>query len=228
MFWGVNLRNGLFRDADVSGVHFFHTLWSNVSIDGVINGLVVNGVDVTDFVNTRDRWFPLRTQLEPSNAADLCSVWTVLQDEWSTLLRRVAAMQPDTVLQSVDGEWSLRDTLRHLVFAMDKWFTWPILGEHLFSPIGLPNSESKDGDWPGLDHHADPSFGDVLAIRNRQLGRFTDYIEHLDVGALPETSDVLENGSVSSLMCFHVVLEEEFEHLRYALRDLDILSGLVR
>jgi len=34
---------------------------------------------------------------------------------------------------------------------------------------------------------------------------------------------VLENGTAPALMCFHVVLEEEFEHLRYALRDLDLL-----
>jgi hypothetical protein len=26
-------------------------------------------------------------------------------------------------------------------------------------------------------------------------------------------------------MCFHVVLEEEFEHLRYASRDLDIIEA---
>ena len=41
---------------------------------------------------------------------------------------------------------------------------------------------------------------------------------------MPETVEVLENGTVPTVMCFHVVLEEEFEHLRYALRDLATLG----
>ena len=49
------------------------------------------------------------------------------------------------------------------------------------------------------------------------------FISTLDTGTLPETVDVEENGEVPGLMCLHVVLEETFEHLRYALRDLDTL-----
>ena len=37
--------------------------------------------------------------------------------------------------------------------------------------------------------------------------------------------EVPENGAVPAVMCFHVVLEEEFEHLRYALRDLDLMAA---
>ena len=40
---------------------------------------------------------------------------------------------------SVDGEFSFVQTLRHLAFAMDKWFTVPILGGE-FDPMGLPNT----------------------------------------------------------------------------------------
>ena len=36
---------------------------------------------------------------------------------------------------SGDEEWSFVETLRHLVFAMDKWFTVPVVGEP-FHPIG--------------------------------------------------------------------------------------------
>lgn len=46
--------------------------------------------------------------------------------------------------ESVNEEWSFVQTLRHLVFAMDKWFTAPILGDR-FHPIGLPNTGSVAG-----------------------------------------------------------------------------------
>lgn len=225
VFWGVNLQRVTFRDADLSGSTFFHTLWSNVTVDGVVNGLVVNGVDVTEYVNAHDRWYPLRTQLEPATADDLRAAWSVLQAEWAAVLARVAAMPAEAALHSVNGEWSVRDTLRHLVFAMDKWFSGPVLGEQQFSPIGLPNSGSQGRDWPGVDRGADPTMDEVLAVRAERNGRFTDHIATLDFDALPGTVEVLENGEVPTVMCFHVVLEEEFEHLRYTVRDLDLAAG---
>lgn len=221
-FWGVDLRNARFRDTDLSGSRFFHTLWNDVSIDGVVERLVVNGVDVTDFVNSHDRWYPLRAQLEPTTSDELIRVWANLQVEWSALLERLSALPADVVRRSVDGEWSVSETLRHLVFVMDKWFMWPILGVREFSPIGVPNTGSRDLEWPGLDHDVDPAFDDVLAIRSERIARFTDFVAGLDIDALAETVEVLENGSVPALMCFHAVLEEEFEHLRYVLRDLGI------
>lgn len=225
VFWGVNLRKGTFRDADFSGSTFFHTEWRDVSIDGVIDRLVVNGVDVTSYVNQNDAWYPLRIQLSPESVEDMRATWEVLCREWERLFDRLSEMQPQAATTSVNGEWSLRDTLRHLMFAMDKWFTWPILGERLFTPIGLPNSGSKDGDWPGLDRDADPDFASVMEVRKVKAAVFTKYLSSLDLEQLPAEVVVPENGTVPALMCFHVVFEEEFEHLRYATRDLSILTS---
>jgi len=224
VFWGVNLRGAMFRDADLSDTTFFHTSWNNVSIDGEINGLVVNGVDVTEFVNSRDRWYPLRTQLMPTTAEGIRSSWTSLCDEWSRLLGAVANADVSVTVASVNGEWSLRDTLRHLLFAMDKWFTLPILGERQYQQYGLPNQGSQNRLWPGVDLTLQPGFNDVLAARAAQHRRFEEFLSTLDLETLPDTVDIDENGEVPSLLCFHVVLEEEFEHLRYALRDLATLG----
>lgn len=224
VFWGVDLRRALVRDADLTDAAFFHTLWNNVSIDGEIRGLVINGVDVTDYVNAHDRWYPLRTELEPSTAEGIRSSWAKIVNEWSVLLDAVSSADHAVTSESVNGEWCLRDTLRHLLFAMDKWFTLPILGDTTCSPLGLPNTGSQDREWPGVDMTLQPTFDEVLAARSQQQRRFEQFIAELDLGSLPETVDVLENGEVPSLMCFHVVLEEEFEHLRYALRDLAALG----
>ncbi|HEX2460214.1 MAG TPA: hypothetical protein VHJ58_08710 [Vicinamibacterales bacterium] len=73
--------------------------------------------------------------------------------------------------ESVNDEWSFVQTLRHLVFAMDKWFTAPILGAG-FHPIGLPNSGSVDFPWPGLDDNLRPSVSEALAVRADRATRF--------------------------------------------------------
>lgn len=223
-FWGVNLTNSTFRDADFGGSTFFHVFMKDVKIDGIVERLVVNGVDVTDYVAEHDRWYPLRTMLEPAAASECRAAWDLLSSEWSQLLERAARMNPDALLESAGGEWSFRDTLRHLVFVRDKWFAWPILGRTRFTNLGLPNTGSRDFAWPGLDHEVAPSVGDVLDIRSRQNSEFLDWLAAADFTHLPAETEVLENGTVPTLMCLHAVLEEEFEHLRYATRDLDALS----
>ena len=224
VFWGVKMAEARFRDTDFDKTSFFHTYWRNVEIDGEIHGLVVNGVDVTEFVNGNDRWYPLRYQLSPSDAAGIRASWSELHDEWSRLLALVAQATPSVAEKSVNGEWSLLDTLRHLLFVMDKWFTLPILGGRNFDPWGLPNTESQGTEWPGLGRMANPDFETVVRAREEQRNRFAAYIQTLDVDTLPTSVDVLENGAVPALMCFHVVLEEEFEHLRYMIRDLERLG----
>ena len=224
VFWGVNLQKSMFRDATFNGSTFFHTEWTDVSIDGTIGRLVINGVDVTDHVNTNDRWYPLRTQLAPVTVEGMRNTWSALCAEWEALLSRVAVADTAVVNTSVGGEWSLRDTLRHLLFAMDKWFTWPMLGERRFTAAGLPNTGSQGLDWPGIDMMLDPDWNEVLEQRRNKAKVFSDHLASLEISGIPATVDVAENGEVPGIMCYHVVFEEEFEHLRYALRDLATLG----
>ena len=101
-----------------------------------------------------------------------------------------------------------------------------MLGEQTYTSLGLPNTGSQSLEWPGLQLDADPSFADVLSVRRQRLAQFDDFVRHLDFAELPATVEIDENGSVPTVMCFHVVLEEEFEHLRYALRDLDLIDAV--
>jgi hypothetical protein len=226
VFWGVNLTGARFRDADLTGSQFFHTFWREVEIDGEIDRLVVNGVDVTAYVNRNDRWYPLRYRLSPLDAAGIRSAWAELGREWSALLDSVDAADPLVATTPVDGEWTLVETIRHLVFAMDKWVMVPLLGDTSFTSIGLPNTGSQGLDWPGLDRTADPGLFEALAVRRAQHERFEARVDALDTEALPTTVDVPENGEMPTMMCFHAVLEEEFEHLRYMHRDLGRLGIL--
>lgn len=221
VFWGVNLSRTLFRDADLNSSRFFHVSMSDVSIDGVIERLVVNGVDVTDYVNSHDRWYPLRNNLSPADEVGIRSAWFQLVAEWEKLYTLVSSLSGDVQTRSINGEWSLRDTLRHMLFVHDKWFNWPLGGQRMFTSIGLPNTGSQGGEWPGLDLSSDPTFDVTLDARRAQASRFGAFIETMKLSEMSDTSDILENGSVPTLICFHAILEEEFEHLRYAWRDIE-------
>ena len=224
VFWGVTLRGALFRDVDLTGTRVFHAQLTDVDIDGIVERLVVNGVDVTDYVNAHDAWYPLRTMLRPADAIGMLAAWDELDRRWVATCERAFALGEAALHDSVNGEWSFRDTLRHLVFAFDKWLALPLLGATQFTPCGLPNTGSAGLDWPGLDRHVAPSVGEVLAITAEQSDRFRQFVAATDLSALPAETEVMENGAVPTLECFYAVLEETFEHLRYAVRDLAVLE----
>jgi len=224
VFWGVDLRRATFRDADLSGVSISHALLDGVDIDAKIDRLVINGVDVTDYVNERDRWYPLRAMVRPADPEGARAAWAALEQTWAATIARADRLTDAQRHERVDGEWSFVETVRHLVFAMDKWFTAPVLGGD-FDPIGLPNRGSVDEPWPGLDYDLTPSVSDALAVRADRAARFRDRLTAVTSEDLDQPMDVLENGANPLRACIQTVLEEEFWHHRYAVRDLARLEG---
>jgi hypothetical protein len=222
-FWGVDLQRTTFRDVDLSGSRMSHSRLVDVEIDAQIDRLVVNGVDVTTYVNERDEWFTLRAHLLRSDMSSLREGWPKYVSAWTDAIGRARRLPDEQRHASVDGEWSFVQTIRHLVFATDKWFTAPVLGG-AFDPIGLPNSGSKDFGWPGLDQASQPSFDDVVEVWQDRAASVGNYLDGVEAGALDTTVDVLENGPHAVHDCIGVVFEEHFQHLRYALRDLDRLD----
>ena len=224
VFWGVDLSRATFRDVLLEGVRFSHAMLIDVEIDGFVDRVVINGVDVTQYVNEGDAWYPLRAMLRPDNPADMRATWKALEQEWDTTIDRARRLDEAQPHESVGGEWSFVDTLRHLVFAIDKWFTVPILGEATFHPFGLTNTGSAGLDWPGLDRSAAPGLDEVIAAHHQRAAAFREFLETLTVDDLDREVEVLENGIVPIRECVYTVIEEEFHHDRYATRDLAVIE----
>jgi DinB superfamily/Pentapeptide repeats (8 copies) len=223
VFWGVDLQRAKFRDVDLMGARISHARLVDVVVDGEIDRLVINGVDVTAYVNERDEWFGLRSQLHPTEAAAMRQGWEAFVAAWGSAIERAQHLPDAQRHVRVDGEWSFVETVRHLVFATDKWFTVPILdGE--FHPLGIPNSGSVDFGWPGLDVSADPTFEDAVSAWRDRARQLHDYLHDVGPAALQIEVAVLENGPHAVHDCVGVVFEEHFHHLRYATRDLDRLG----
>jgi hypothetical protein len=223
VFWGADLSRARFRDVNLTGTTMKSVWLIDVDMDGRVERLVINGVDVTDYVNAHDVWQPLRGMLRPTDGAGMRATWDELVRAWSSTIDQARGLTEAQRRQSVNGEWSFLQTLRHLVFAIDKWFTVPIAGGS-FDPMGVPNSGSADFPWPGLDPGVDPSFDEVLAARADRSARFRAYLETITEDETSRPVEVLENGTVPATECVYTIFEEEFEHRRYALRDLASLT----
>jgi hypothetical protein len=224
VFWGADLTGAHFRDVNLTDATITHAWLVNVDIDALVDTVVINGVDVTAYVNERDPWYPLRAMLRPSKPEDMRATWAALEDEWAKTITRAQALPEDRLHESVNDEWSFVQTLRHLVMAMDKWFTAPILGER-FHPIGLPNRGSVDFPWPDLDYDLKPSVSEALAVRADRAARFRAYLTSVAATDFTRPVEVLENGTNPVQECIYTVFEEEFWHNRYAQRDLAQLEA---
>src|SRR5262245_10922322 len=151
VFWGADLSGATFRDVNLTDAKISHAWLVNVDIDALVDKLVINGVDVTDYVNQGDPWYPVRAMLRPTDPAGMREAWAALEAEWDKTLSEAHTFPEERLQEKVNGEFSFVETLRHLVFAMDKWFTVPVLGGS-FEPMGLPNTGSLDFPWPSLDY----------------------------------------------------------------------------
>src|SRR5215469_14070020 len=227
-FVDADLRGARFVRADLSGVVMRAVGVEGAEIDApwLFDGesfLRVNGVDVIPFVDAElNCRFPGRADRRAEDPDGLRAAWAALQRAWSAMFERVAAMPADTVDVSVGGEWSFAQTLRHLVLATDKWLGGAILErEQPFHPIGLlaPGAEVAGVDV-SIFATAEPSYAEVLQARASRLAMVRDFLATVtsDVLAAPRKNPDDPGHQVTTLSCLHVIFEEEWEHLRYALR----------
>lgn len=219
VFWGADLRGARFRDVNLDDVKVTHAWLVDVEVDAFIERVVINGVDVTAFVNDHDPWYPLRTVLRVSDPESMRAGWAALGEAWADTIAWAQRLPAEAVDVSVGGEWSFVQTVRHLILAIDKWFTLPVQGGPMH-PYGLPNTGSLDFPWPGLDPDAAPSLPDVLAVRADRVEGLSAYLADVTADDLTRTVDVLENGPHAIRDCVATVFEEAFWHNRYARRDL--------
>jgi DinB family protein len=237
---GIRLDDADFSDARLHSPNFEGTRitdgWlHNTDISGFIGGLRVNGIDVAPLVEAElDRRFPERVKLRATDPQGLTEAWALIEDVWRTTVARARTL-PETVLfERVDDEWSFVETLRHLVFATDTWLLRMV--RHMprpYHPWGLAGSFLTDPASLGIDPEARPSMDDVLAIRRERMDPVKEVItaltaQKLERICIPPDAPGHPTEEHSVLECLHVILEEEWEHSRYANRDLDIIESRTR
>jgi hypothetical protein len=221
-FTGARFRGVLFTDVTISDAWLV-----NVDISGLVDGLSINGVDVTAYVEAElDRRHPERRLLAPDDPAGMVIAWQTIEDLVAATLVRARALAPELLDVSVDGEWSYLQTLRHLVYATDRWITGPVLSDpHPFHRLGRPNDPIDEVPAGLLDLEATPTLDEVLVVRRQRMDRVAALIDRLDDEQLDREVTSPNGGPTTVRHCLHVVLREEWWHDQYANRDLAILAA---
>jgi hypothetical protein len=225
-----DLSGARFVDCDMSRVKIVDSWLVNVSVSGYVSNLVVNDVDVTAFVDAElDRRHPERVQLrEMRTADDYRAMWDTIERLWSDTTARAGRRPEPALHQRVEDEWSFVETLRHLVFITDAWASRTIADEPMpYDRLGVPQTAYAPADAAalGLDLDARPSFAEVMQVRAGRMALvrgiadgLTDAELERACGRAPAPGYPKEARPVGE--CLGVVMQEECEHHRYAVRDL--------
>jgi DinB superfamily len=100
--------------------------------------------------------------------------------------------------------------------------------EQPYHPIGQANEEyAADGGDVSVFSHPSPTYDEVLEARGDRVGQVRDFLATVTPEQLtePRSNPWAPDREETLLHCLHTILEEEWEHHRYAVRDLDTIAG---
>jgi DinB superfamily len=233
---GARLEDGDFSHArlhapNFEGAKITDACFYNADIWGDLEGLRLNGVEVGPLVVAEmERRFPERAKLRAADPEGLADAWAMIDDLWQATLARARKLPEPMLYERVDDEWSFVETLRHLILATDCWLRRMVKGmDRPYHPWGVAGSWLTDPASWGIDPEARPSLEDVLDLRRDRMEEVGQTIIAVTPAELqrfcapPDTPGHPTRGH-TVLECLRVILNEEWEHNRYARRDLDILE----
>ena len=234
-FTEADFTAAVFRDCDFRQAKIVDSWLVDFNVSGLVRNLVVNDVDVTEFVESElDRRYPERAQArEMQTADDYRATWETIERIWSETVERAGRLPEAALYERVDDEWSFVETLRHLIFATDAWIRSTVLADPSpYHPIGVTHSSHPRADALaiGIDVDARPSFAEVLEVRADRMRLVRGIVHRLTDTELERTCErppapgyPEETRTVGR--CLRVVMKEECEHHRYAVRDLAVLES---
>ena len=234
-FRTVDLTDTRFRGAEISRVVMRGVGLFDVDIHGEIMNLTINGVDIAPLVDAElNRRYPDRAKMRPTDPSGFREAWDVVERLWGETIGRARRLDPALLHESVAGEWSFTETLRHLVFATDSWIRRAILGDPSpWDPLDLPWDEMTDKPGVPRDRDVRPSLDVVLELRRDRMSTVREVLDGLTDESLDGQTQPVEgpgwpeSRSYPVRECLLCILNEEWEHRLYAERDLDALEARI-
>ncbi len=228
-FVKASFKGATLRFSDVSGVTMRSVDADGLDIDShdlFFGSLLVNGVDVVPLVDAElNRQFPGRELQKAQTPEGLRDGWVAVQSAWQTTVESTPRNMVDA---HVEGEWSLAQTLRHLILATDAWLRGGIL--RIPQPLHEIGQIFTGAEQMGFDMSIfrtdTPTYDEILAVRAERQQMVTDFLSTATAELLAEERQDPWGGDWSPTVgdCIRVILEEEWAHLRYIRRDLALLA----
>jgi uncharacterized damage-inducible protein DinB len=231
-FRWIDLSDATISHTGLSGVRMRGVEIMNVDIDGELQNVVINGVDVAPLIEAElTRLDPDYAKMRPTTADGFREAWEILERLWSETVAGARRLDAALLDERVDGEWSFIETLRHLVYATDAWVNRVYLGDpDPFDPLDMPFDTLRDLEWP---HETDvhPSLDEVLALRADRQATVRRVFADLDDDDLAGRTKPVEGPGwpppdrYEVAEALGIVVNEEWHHRRYAERDLAVLAA---
>lgn len=224
-FIKCDFTNATIRFSDVRGMKIRSTDTNGLDIDDhdlFFGKLIVNGVDVVPYVNAElNKQFPGRELQSAQTLDGLHEGWVAVQKAWQETIDETPEEWRDV---QVNDEWSLSETLRHLILATNAWLGSAIQRqEHPFHDIGLIFTGAAEmGFDMSIFREDEPTWEEILQVRAEHQQAVTDFLNGTNEEEIAEERDNPWGGddwhpTVGD--CIRVILEEEWAHLRYIRRD---------
>lgn len=225
-FFEADFTDARFHGVNFSNVKISDAWFFNVDLSGLVGNLSVNGVEVGPYVEEElNKRHPERLLLAPSDPDGMRAAWNSIEEFSAATIERARALSLEQLDESVDEQWSFLETLRHLVFATDRWITDPVLRvADPFHPLGMPNPPTDEVDAAHFDLDAKPTLDEVLAVRRDRMERVGGLVGKIDSDELDRQVANPNGGTANVRNCLHIVFREEWWHDQYANRDLAILE----
>jgi hypothetical protein len=170
---------------------------------------------------------------EGQDAGDFRVMWDTIERLWADAAGRAGRLPAAALTEQVNDEWSFAQTLRHLVFITGAWARRTVLDEPVpCHPLGLPQSwyPPADAAAAGIGLTARPGYAEILAARADRMAVMRRILAGLADAGLgrgcqrsPAPGSPEEERAVAG--CIGVVMDEEIEHYRFAVRDLAVLEA---
>src|SRR4051794_16217916 len=230
-FEGATFVEASFKGATLRFSDFSGVTMRSVNVDGLdidshdlfFGELFVNGVDVVPLVDAElNRQYPGRELQKAQTPEGLRQGWEAVQAAWHEM---VASTPSALVDAHVDDEWSLAQTLRHLILATDAWLRGAVLRiEQPFHEIGQIFTSAEEMGFDMSIFRTDPpDYDEILAVRAERQQLVTAFLATATEDLLAEERhNPWGYGERRPTVgdCMRVILEEEWAHLRYVRRDL--------
>lgn len=242
-FREVHLNEAVFDEVDLTGASFTEVWFKDVTMRGTgfsgvrIQGdwfqdVVVNGIDVAALYRAELlRQNPDLARMTPDTPVGFREAWDLLEQRWAETVERARQLPPDALHESVDGEWSFVETIRHLAFATECWMHRAILGDpRPWAPLSLPWDQMPDTEGVPRDRTARPSLDEALVLRHDRQTTVREYLAKLDDDTLAADTVAVEapgwpeQRSYPVRECLLTLLNEEYWHRQFAIRDLAVLE----
>jgi len=228
-----DLRDAQFRECDLTGARLIGVVMRDAVIDGLVSNLVVNGVEVTEYVEAElDRRHPVRALIRSEDPTDLRDASHQLRAAWVATIERMRR-RPGIEHRTVNDEWSAVQTMRHLVFVHDSWFRRCCLGStERFTPMGIGPTVEPYRQAHGLDRSLDPTLEEIVGVRDAQAAELEAWLDEVTLEQLAARAPVPDDDvwppyarGRSVRQCLGTVLNEIFEHHGFCVRDLDLIEA---